>query len=258
MKKCLCVLLLLSSSVFAQEAPMSLSTDSRLSVIAYSPNNITSIKGNTFVATQIVFSNDEAILNIQSGDSAAWTVKVDENLPYTLFIKPEAYDSHTNMTVITNKHTYYFDLQSNKKDQIITNPSYGVRFIYPQDEALQKSLSMIKQGKLRESAINAFQHPKNYHWDYSFHGDTRLVPAHVFDDGEFTYFQLRPHQAIPAVFAVESPDGKESLVNIKREGEYLVVQRIAPQFTLRSGDSIVASIFNNKAVDEIAGEQSSA
>ena len=247
MKKRVMILLCCCGAVQAAQKPIELATDSRVSVVAFAENNVVSIQGATFVATQIKFGDEESIINIQSGDAAAWTAKVDEHLPNMLFLKPESYDSHTNMTVITNTHTYYFDIQSNKKDEVV-KPVYSLKFIYPVEEQRKQEQRLLKLQQQKEASLSAFQHPKDYQWQYSFNGDTRLVPLHVFDDGEFTYFQLRHNQTLPAVFAVDNPEAEESLVNSRREGDFLIVQRIAPQFTLRSGETHVASIFNDKLI----------
>lgn len=246
---------LLTSVGYAAQTPMKSALDPRVSTIAYSKDNVVKVQGTTFVATQLRFAEDEVVRNIQSGDAAAWTTKIDENLPNRIFIKPESYDSHTNMTVITNKRTYYFELNVNKQGESAATPSYAINFIYPEAEKEKQLQAVLKKEKAKKAKLSIFRRPADYEWDYSFYGDTPLVPLHVFDDGEFTYFQLRQQQQLPAVFMVDNAEGKESLVNVRREGEYLIAEGIAPQFTLRSGDAMVASIFNNKLVHKLAGSK---
>ncbi len=41
---------------------------------------------------------------------------------------------------------------------------------------------------------------------------------------------------IPSVYTV-GPDGTETIVNTRREGQYLVVERTASLFTLRNGNA---------------------
>ncbi|OGV47044.1 MAG: hypothetical protein A3F46_00970 [Legionellales bacterium RIFCSPHIGHO2_12_FULL_42_9] len=91
-------------------------------------------------------------------------------------------------------------------------------------------------------------HPVNT--AYRFSGSPQLVPLHVFDNGRFTYFELAANAPVPAIFAIEDKQGKENTVNTRREGKYLVVQRTAPQFTLRSG-SMVTSVFNINEISRI-------
>jgi hypothetical protein len=61
----------------------------------------------------------------------------------------------------------------------------------------------------------------------------------VFDNDEFTYFQFAKKNAeVPAIFTVDA-SGYESLVNFRSVGSYIIVERVSPQFTLRSGKDIV-------------------
>ena len=93
--------------------------------------------------------------------------------------------------------------------------------------------------------------PKAVNTAYRFSGSPQLVPKHVFDDGQFTYFEISSSGAVPAIFAVDDKSGKESTVNTRRQGKYLVVQRIAPQFTLRQG-GLSTSVFNAREINRIA------
>ena len=71
MKKRVMILLCCCGAVQAAQKPIELATDSRVSVVAFAENNVVSIQGATFVATQIKFGDEESIINIQSGDAAA-------------------------------------------------------------------------------------------------------------------------------------------------------------------------------------------
>ncbi len=241
---------------FAVEIPKSLSTDSRIAVITYEPNNIVQVNGTTFIATQIIFSDAESIQEVQNGDLAAWTTSINKNLPNMLFIKPTVDNSETNMTIVTNLHTYYFHLSAHSNNPNISNSStYAIRFIYPQDQQKILEQAQANQDQQKASQLSAFSNPRDYNWNYSFSGDKTLIPLHVFDDGKFTYFQLQPNQVIPAIFSVTSPDGKESVVNFRREdqasGAYIVLLNTAPQWTLRAGRDHVASIFNNSEIAQL-------
>lgn len=245
----------LSHAAIAEQQPLKLASDKRIEVVAYAPYNVVPIEGTTFTTTQIIFGQHEVIENIQNGDLGAWTASVDPHLPYMLFVKPTVYGSHTNMTIVTNKHTYYFNLVSSAQGSNASEikaqqagATYAIRFMYPLDVKRKVEAAMLRHLHQKQAEISAFKNPESYHWDYSFHGDRRVVPMHVFDDGKFTYLQLQPGQDVPAVFAVLNPDGKESVVNFRQDGRYLVIQRVVPQLTLRVGKAQVASIFNNKRV----------
>lgn len=305
----------LSMGACALEQPTQLASDARIEVVPYSMNNVVPVHGTTFTTTQITFGQDEIIEDVQNGDLGAWTASVNADLPYMLFLKPTADGSDTNMTVVTNEHTYYFHLLSNVRcrnaennsssnnndnssssytknngnrnpadnaasnganntasssgnsnnavstgsnnvngnplrniptgcNETATQPTYAVHFIYPDEEqaSLQSAMGHARQ---LQALTKAFSNPHAYHWNYSTSGDKSIAPLHVFDDGQFTYMQFRPNQPIPAVFAVTSKSGAESVVNVRQQGVFLIVQQVAPQFTLRLGTQHVASLFNN-------------
>ena len=108
----LLILLMRIPSVCALEITRPLMTDHRIQVVPFEENNVVPVEASTFTTTQIVFGKSEAIENIQNGDLDAWTVSVQKGLPNMLFLKPTILGSHTNMTVVTNHHTYYFQLNS--------------------------------------------------------------------------------------------------------------------------------------------------
>ena len=230
----------------AGQSPRSLMHDARIKVVSFVKNEVITLHALTFTATEIQFEKDETIESIQNGDVAAWTVDVEKNIPNILFVKPTIASSNTNMTVITNKRTYYFHLMSaSSQASGASQETYAVKFIYPGEEKSRLLHRISLDQSLHHSMVSFPRSPYQYHWDYSFHGARSIMPLHVFDDGKFTYMQLRSGQAIPAVFSVDTKSGDESVVNFRREGQYLVIHRIAPQFTLREGKSTVASIFNN-------------
>jgi len=249
-----CFLSVSTISSFGLQKPRALATDSRIKVIAYQKNNVVPVYGTTFINTQLIFGKNETIVDVEDGDAVAWTIKVDKNLSNVLNLKPTVLGSHTNLSVITldnqgKRRYYHFQLMSNSKPTTNTHhQTYVIRFIYPEEQKA-KLLATLNTKKLtKHSIINAYKNPKKYNWDYSFSGSRAIMPLHVFDDGKFTYLQLRHNQPVPAIFAVNNTFGKESVVNYRRVGQYLVIQEVAPQFTLRDGKSHVASIFDNKLI----------
>lgn len=236
-------------SAFAAQNPVAYPTDKRIKMVAYSENNVVPVQGTVFTSTQIQFGANEYVLDVDGGDKEGWIATHHKNIPNMLFIKPTVQDSQSNMTVVTNKHVYYFAVQSTNKDNI--TPTYALKFIYPEDERKRLNDSLKTRKREKDAILSASKNPKRYNWDYAFNGDKTIMPAHVFDDGIFTYLELRPEQDVPAVFAIDNKKGEEALVNLSRQGNYLVIHRLAPQFTLRAGQHHVASIFNNHAIRAI-------
>src|ERR1700761_2424528 len=71
-----------------------------------------------------------------------------------------------------------------------------------------------------------------YDFGYAIHGDKPARPAQVFDDGSGKiYFEARPNQAMPAVFAGKDP----MLLVLQPEGQYFTARTSASEFTLVLG-----------------------
>ena len=78
---------------------------------------------------------------------------------------------------------------------------------------------------------------------YGYKGSAVNKPDGVFDDGVKTYFRFSGDA--PAIFEV-LPGGDETLINYHREGEVVVVDKVAAQWTLRAGDEATC-VFNLSA-----------
>ena len=71
-----------------------------------------------------------------------------------------------------------------------------------------------------------------YDFGYAIHGDKPARPAQVFDDGGGKiYFEARPNQPMPAVFAGKEP----TLLVLQPEGQYFTARTTASEFTLVLG-----------------------
>lgn len=246
-----------ANGAFATENTIPLASDGRIKTVVYEKNNVVPVKGSTFISTQIIFGANEKIIDIQGGDADAWTVNVSKMIPNVLNLKPTVLGSNTNIIVSTiddqtKIRRYFFHLKSAKDNTVTKNQTYAIQFAYP-NEARKKLLKELDYQAMEKKAIvNASSNPKNYNWDYSFNGSRSIMPLHVFDDGKFTYLQLRENQDIPAIFSVNNSKGEEAVVNFRRVGDYIVIQQVAPQFTFRDGKYYVASIFNNKLIKQIS------
>jgi type IV secretion system protein VirB9 len=239
------------TDVTAQNTPKAYPQDGRILRVNYQDNNVVPLRGKTFTATQVVFGKDEGVIDIEGGDTDAWMVTRHAELRNIVFIKPTMLGSDSNITIVTNKHSYYFHVTSNKTlDETPEPKPFAIKFIYPEEELREAKARANAAMHAQKEVINPTKNPERYNWNYRFSGSTQLTPVHVFDDGTFTYFELAKNQAVPAIFAVEDKQGKESTVNIRRSGNYLIVQRIAPQFTLRNG-GIVTSVFNTNEINRI-------
>ncbi len=235
---CLCI----TNRSFAHKALKKL-PQSAIQHIVYQKNQIIKLEGTPLIATQIIFGEQEHIIDVISGDTLAWQVHINQQLQNVLNVKPNQADSQSNLHVVTIdshqlKRYYHFLLFSHHRDLTTHTACQVLRF-----NAVRTDSTLIHTSDNLQPII------ANHH--YSFHGAQALKPIQAFDDKRFTYFKWNPNQTLPAVFAVYDAAGHEQLVNYRRINDYLVVMQIAPQFTLRYGATQVASIFNDERIKEL-------
>ncbi|NNH32051.1 TrbG/VirB9 family P-type conjugative transfer protein [Rhizobium sp. SEMIA 4085] len=228
------------AGAWAAETPSPGRLDPRVTSIVYQPNNVVRVFATYGISTMIIFDEGEKFETIAVGDSDSWDV-VPTDKGNILFVKPKAKNAATNMNVVTTKRIYYLELsdfapEDNKK-------IFGIRFIYP-DKDLNASLRKEAEARTAYPNISGID-KANVNIDYSFSGDGSLKPLVVFDDGRKTFFKFEARA--PAIFAVNA-DFTETLRNFRREGDYIVVDGTATQYTLRDGNQWTC-IFNLRKPD---------
>lgn len=221
--------------------------DSRIKIISYKPNTVFKFVGHYEYQSIIEFSPDETIDTITMGTPTPWQIIPSGN---RIFIKPVDDDATTNMTVITNKRMYFFEMHAEEVKNITdSNLSFVVKFVYPeqyQANAVQQTASSYGPDLTK---------PELYNFDYTISGDAKTIePLQVFDDGRFTYIKFRDVNAeIPAVFRVNS-DNTEAIINFRFQAGYVIVEQVAERFTLRSGTDVIC-LFNKKWYEEDSGRK---
>lgn len=234
MKKFLLLLILLSNSALAAQFPHYLGSEKKFRSYIYNPNDVYRYLGHYTYQGFIEFEEDETVGTISMGNPSLWLF---ETLGNRLFLKPVGEDnSETNMTIITSKRVYHFELMAkeaigiNDKDLI-----FVAKFVYPDE----KDKNLVEFAKIPKSDEPDMHDLSIYNFDYKYTGAPEIAPIKVFDNGEFTYFQFSKKNAeIPAIFSVDS-EGFESLINFRAAGSYIIVERVSAQYTLRNGDEIV-------------------
>jgi len=224
---CFLIAVMLCSAVLAAQTPRPILSDSRIRQVVYDPNQIVEVTGAYGYVTTIEFDADETVKDRTFGDSIAWQTLVKDN---HLYLKPVEPEAAGNMTVVTNKRSYYFKLSSSD-----TDVTFLLRFRYPfwQDDAQTPGTD----GSAGRTQTSPGFNPAKINLNYASAGHKSSIQlSRVFDDGEFTYFQFAPHSDVPSFYVVES-NGTESNVNLHREGDYMVVERVGRRFVLRNGDA---------------------
>lgn len=231
-------------NAYASQMPRYLGTEKKFRSFVYNPNEVYRYLGHYTYQGFVEFEADELIQTITMGDASLWLF---EHLQNRLFLKPVGEDnSETNMTVITNKRIYHFELTAKEARGIDDKELIFVaKFSYPGD----KDKNIVEFPKLPQSDVPDMRNLAEYNFSYQYTGEPAIAPIKVFDNGEFTYFQFpRKSAEIPAIFTVDS-SGFESLVNFRSAGDYIIVERLAAQFTLRSGADIVCVYNSNMYVN---------
>lgn len=232
----------ISNSVAYSKTPIT--TDSRIKTFVYNENEVFHVTVQYGYQSNIEFGKGEEIETISIGNNYSWKITPVER---RLFIKAIEGDAHTNMTVITNKRTYQFELQSKYPDDRLDEELvYVVRFYYPLED-LDKPKAEIAEmrmdiSKYTPETVEVYQpvvKTEEYNFNYTLTGPEDFAPVKVFDDGQSTFLQFRNNNAVvPKLFTV-SDKGKEVRTNYSRQGDYIVIEQLAGKFALRMNDDVV-------------------
>ncbi len=232
-------LLISANAANATSSSRSLPVDHRVHVIQYQPDQVYKMDGHYRYQSTIEFEPDEEIKTISMGDSTAWMINPSG---HRLFLKPVENDATTNMTLITNKRVYLFELHAHE-----TNDIDDPKMVFIMRFAYNRSNGLNSEGSYLDAVPEAdlLENPEKYNTDYTISGSDVIAPLRIFDDGEFTYFQFHDKNAeVPAFYWVDG-EGNESIINYRTRGDYIVVERVNARFTLRHGNDIVC-VFNER------------
>jgi type IV secretion system protein VirB9 len=212
-------------------APGAWAADDRLVMHGFAENEVVRIDGRPGVQATIQFGEGEAIENVAIGDSQSWQVTPNKRADL-LFVKPVEPGARTNMTVVTDRHTYFFDLVSAPRSK----PVYLLRFTYkdaPKKADADTALTAAEQAALANpDALQADPALLNFAWNSK--GDSRVLPARVYDDGSATYLLWGEKAQIPAILTLNEK-GEEGPLNYSVRGRTIVIDDVPRTILLRSG-----------------------
>lgn len=238
-----------ATSLYAETKPISSSVDSRIQKVAYNPEQITKLEIAPLVSTLIKFGEGEKITHISVGDPSIFMATEIKSSPSSLKVQATSDAKvQANMTVMTNKHTYFFIL-STDPGVPQEKKAISLQFTYPLDELdrQNKNHDLASEERQITTSINGARlDPENYNWNYTYFGNTNILPQQVYDDGDFTYFMLRDKQSMPSFYKVNI-NGDLTTLDHQMRGKYVVIHEVAPQFYLKVGDEGV-NIFNKKLI----------
>lgn len=242
-------------------------TDSRIKTFVYNENDVFTILTHYGYQSNVEFGKGESVQTVSVGDRIGWQVVPAGR---RLFIKAMEEKAHTNMTVVTNKRAYQFDLRASDQEPLHPNEElvYVVRFYYPEDnpgmpipaiysDAMASSYMPASVSAVPVDPVTATdtimaptipngvstppsEVPAGMNYNYTYTGPADAAPVKIYDDGRATYFSFSGAiKDLPEFFAI-TPDGKQLPVRpaYNNKGE-AVIAIIAPRFAIRRGDANV-------------------
>ena len=237
-----CSIFIAVNSLHAMEIPKSGNLDTRIRYVNYDSDQVVKIYCHYGYSVHIQLSPTERIINWAVGDKDAWHIAEMTN---HLFVKPKKKQPDTNLTLLTDKRVYNFELIGITQDKINEKELiYQVTFKYPKEEAAR--IAAENEAKKLQEKMNKEDNPGPLNWAYWGKGSEETQPNRVYDNGRFTFFTFANNKEKPAIYILNNETGEESLVNTDinpTAPDTIIVHKIASHFVLRKG-SYVTCIFN--------------
>ena len=241
----------------------------RMVTFTYSDSDIYTVYTKCGYQTSLVFDPEEEIQTISVGDRSTWQIIPSGS---RLFIRPLVEGVATNMTVITNKRSYQFDIKSTKKTGRVI---YVARFTYNAETPTAKGPAPVvaaipaptyvygpgnqpfvnpttagyvpppsvdrpaSPGGPRPPKLVGEASPQNPNYNYTFSGPDDLAPLQVYDDGSHTYIRYRnTDQPTPNVYLIDGAGG-ETLFPATMKSGLLTVETVVGEFALKNANGTV-------------------
>lgn len=227
--------LLIAGLAHAETVPPRGTTDPRVRVVAFNPDDVVKLHGYVGYQIHLQWAEGEEFVSLGSGDVGGFDIGTEKN---HFFIKPKQERVSTNLTVLTNRRAYQFDYSVSRapaNTSAIKDMVYSVRFIYPQDEAKRAAAELDRQKTESQFVKAVADRPRND--DYWFCGSETLKPLVAYDDGVQTRLKFPSKAEFPAIF-VKNDDNTESLLNFNVDNDEVVIHRVSRRFVLRRGQLV--------------------
>jgi type IV secretion system protein VirB9 len=226
--------------------PAHAQADPRLVSHEYDADQVYRIEGRLNVQATIRFAEDETIQNVAIGDSQAWQVTPSRSAAL-LFVKPMEARAATNMTVVTSKRVYLFDLVAGPA---VRTPLYVLSFTYPQEQVTEEEVQLAGTGESANEAEMAAAtddlavlDPATLNFAWGSSGAPALLPETVYDNGTATFLSWPAGEPMPAIL-VKDAEGLEGPVNYATRGGVIVIDAVPGEIILRSGEDMATLVYN--------------
>ena len=211
--------------------------------INYVENKTQKIRTRFAMATTLIFETD--IESYILGDTTGFKVEEIPNMSNAVAIKPLLIGIDTSLTVRTKDkklHTFYLfstDYKNAKDPALVVyiTDKESRKILEEKQAQIEKDYFIIKDGiaelRVKREDISAKyiqKAKKENQW---------LMAEEIFSDKKFTYFKYDKDNMpqLPTIYAVI--DGKDSPVETRTIGNYLIAETISPKFSIITGESYV-------------------
>ncbi|CAM2158561.1 type IV secretion system protein TrbG (plasmid) [Pararobbsia alpina] len=225
--------------------PVTMPEDARIAVFPYSDDQIFKLLTAPLKTTSIEFAKDERLASDPAlADSLQWDIDTDG--ANHVYVKPHKPDLVNTLEVVTNKRTYDFTLVSSPMGGLFYQ---RVKFRYGESilTKLNKgsTSSRAGEGSAASSDLAAVDEsvlpgvtPEKMNTLYTVSGAAGFKPDLVFDDGKFMYMRIPESSQIwPIPMLLEH--GDTVTPNFIRRGRFIVIERLADEVVLQSGEDKV-------------------
>jgi len=196
--------LLVCAPALAQVRPVPAGGDPMHQTVAYAEGQTVVLEVSPGFQLTVELDPREQIKSAAAGDGASWQVSAPKQTSQ-FFIRPNPGAAPTNLTIVTNRRSYYFLLAA--LPQMTSSNALSVRFTYEQQAVA------AEQPEAQAKRISG---------SYRVRGSAPIRPSLIWDDGEKTFLDWPEGVEAPAIFAIDS-SGTESLVNVYyRNGRYVI------------------------------------
>lgn len=228
--------------------------DPRVRCTDYDADKIVEIVVDVGYQASIFLDPGEKITDKGFGYPDGW--EAEEFQGYSgFYLKAMTKKPDTNLTVVTDKRKYLFEVRMKELAQPTKDPKakvkieqampamYALKFRYGrEDKPESKEAKEERETEEIEVALNTAKRKKFKNANYWVQGSEAVTPAAAYDDGTFTYLNFPPNMDLPSVFLVDA-DGEESLANKHMDNDTLVIEHVSRKMLLRRG-TLVAAIYN--------------
>lgn len=188
--------------------------------------------------TALKFNSDEEIVYVGGGDTENWMIdetKGGSDGSAIIFVKPNDENLLTNLTVVTNKRTYFIMLHSSKNRRY--NPL--VEWSYPYEASMKFKRKDGKAYEYNHEIKSNVKDAKDLNFGYIWSKKYSFSPEQVYNDGVKTIIILpKQLQESPVVYGY-SEDGELTLINSRTIDNKIIIDKVVNKLQLVLGKIIL-------------------